>query len=158
MERAEVSRLVIAKAVELLEVDAALLQNGSGFASLGVDSLALLEYTLALEDVFDVEIPEEEVVVLVTVEELVDALVAKTAVGSAGLEIRGDRGPRGHLGESRPQDSKGVGADPVDPKVRADGAVDEHRLPQDSQVMRHQRLSHPGRGDQVTGAGLLDRE
>ena len=57
------------------------------FDALGVDSLALVEYALALEDVFDVEIPEEEVTELATVGALVDALVEKTAVrASAGLD------------------------------------------------------------------------
>jgi acyl carrier protein len=75
---------VVAKAVELLEVDASLLGDDDPFDALGVDSLALVEYALALEDVFDVEIPEEEVAELVTVGDLVDALVAKT---SAGLDV-----------------------------------------------------------------------
>lgn len=86
-------RLVVAKAVELLEVDPALLADAGPFEALGVDSLALVEYALALEDVFDVEIPEEEVAELHTVGDLVDALVVKTAVSasagpdaSAGLD------------------------------------------------------------------------
>lgn len=80
-------RTVVAKAVELLEVDESLLGDDDPFDALGVDSLALVEYALALEDVFDVEIPEEEVTELATVGALVDALVAKTAVrASAGLD------------------------------------------------------------------------
>lgn len=75
---------MVAKAVELLEVDPALLGDADLFDALGVDSLALVEYALALEDVFDVEIPEEEVAQLATVGELVDALVVKT---SAGLDV-----------------------------------------------------------------------
>lgn len=83
-DREQVRRRVVAKAVELLEVDPALLGDGTSFSALGVDSLALVEYALALEDVFDVEIPEEEVTELATVGELVDALVLKV---SAGLEL-----------------------------------------------------------------------
>lgn len=75
---------MVDKAVELLEVDPALLGDDMPFEGLGVDSLALVEYALALEDVFDVEIPEEEVSELATVGELVDALVLKV---SAGLEL-----------------------------------------------------------------------
>ena len=79
--------MVVAKAVELLEVDESLLGDDDTFDALGVDSLALVEYALALEDVFDVEIPEEEVTELATVGALVDALVEKTAVrASAGLD------------------------------------------------------------------------
>ena len=76
-------RAVVAKAVELLEVDASLLGDDDPFDALGVDSLALVEYALALEDVFDVELPEEEVAELATVGDLVEAVLAKV---SAGLE------------------------------------------------------------------------
>ena len=79
-------REVVRTAVELLEVDPAALTDATAFTELGVDSLALVEYALRLEDVFDVEIPEEEVVELATVGALVDAVVAKTAVRSAGLQ------------------------------------------------------------------------
>ena len=82
--RDDVRRLVVAKAVELLEVDPALLADDAPFSGLGVDSLALVEYALALEDVFDVEMPEEEVAELTTVGDLVDAVVLKV---SAGLEL-----------------------------------------------------------------------
>ena len=82
--RDEVRRQVVDKAVELLEVDPLLLADDAPFTGLGVDSLALVEYALALEDVFDVEMPEEEVAVLRTVGDLVDAVVAKV---SAGLEL-----------------------------------------------------------------------
>lgn len=71
-------------AVAMLEVDGALLTDQTEFAGLGVDSLALVEFALSLEDVFDVEIPEEEVAVLTTVGDLVDALVLKT---SARLDV-----------------------------------------------------------------------
>lgn len=77
-------RLVVDKAVELLEVDPALLGDDAPFDALGVDSLALVEYALSLEDVFDVELPEEEVADLTTVGALVDAVVGKL---SAGLEL-----------------------------------------------------------------------
>jgi len=86
VDRDQVRRGVVATAVELLEVDSDRLDDACRFSDLGVDSLALVEYARALEDVFDVEVPEEEVAELTTVGRLVDALVAKTAVRSAGLE------------------------------------------------------------------------
>lgn len=79
-------RGVVTTAVEMLEVDGDRLDDACSFSDLGVDSLALVEYALALEDVFDVEVPEEEVAELTTVGRLVDALVEKTAVRSAGLQ------------------------------------------------------------------------
>lgn len=87
MQRDEVRQRVVDAAVELLEVDADHVADGTAFADLGLDSLVLVEYALRLEDAFDVEIPEEEVAELKTVGDLVDALVAKTAVRSAGLEV-----------------------------------------------------------------------
>ncbi len=72
--------------MELLDLDAATMTDPTAFADIGVDSLALLEFALRLEDVFDVELPEEEVVELATIGALVDALVAKTSVRSAGLQ------------------------------------------------------------------------
>lgn len=85
-------REVVRTAVELLEVDPAVLTDTTAFGELGVDSLALVEYALRLEDVFDVELPEEEVAELSTVGALVEAVVAKTAVRSA------DRSPHGSAG------------------------------------------------------------
>jgi len=84
VDREQIRLTVVDKAVELLEVDRALLSDDAPFTGLGVDSLALVEYALALEDVFDVEIPEEEVTELATVGELVDAVVLKV---SAGLHL-----------------------------------------------------------------------
>lgn len=74
---------MVERAVALLEVDPARLDDDAPFAGLGVDSLALVEYALALEDVFDVELPEEVVAALVTVGDLVDAVLLQR---SAGLE------------------------------------------------------------------------
>ena len=90
MDREQVRALVVAKAVELLEVDPRLLGDADPFDALGVDSLALVEYALALEEVFDVEIPEEEVAELLTVGALVDALVAK--VDARGTDVRASAG------------------------------------------------------------------
>ena len=84
MPREQVRRLVIDAAVARLEVDRTVLHDDADFAALGVDSLALVEFALSLEDVFDVEMPEEEVVDLTSVGRLVDALVLKTAVRAAG--------------------------------------------------------------------------
>ena len=81
--REAVRRRVVEQAVALLEVDPALLADDAPFSGLGLDSLALVEYAQALEDVFDVELPEEEVAELATVGDLVEAVLAKV---SAGLE------------------------------------------------------------------------
>lgn len=64
------------KAVELLGVAADTVQETTSFADdLGLDSLSLVEYTLELEDAFDVELPEEEVTAVPTFGGLVDLVM-----------------------------------------------------------------------------------
>lgn len=50
--------------------------------NVGLDSLDVTELTLALEDHFGVEIPDEELEGLVTVKDAVDLVAAKVAVGA----------------------------------------------------------------------------
>ena len=68
------------RAVELLDLDPAAVTQEVTFDSLGVDSLSLVEYTLRLEDAFDVELPEEEVLAESTFAGLVDVVLAKLDV------------------------------------------------------------------------------
>ena len=59
MERAEVLQVLRERAVELLEVEAEAVQEDKSFVDdLQVDSLSLVEFTMELEDVFGVELPE----------------------------------------------------------------------------------------------------
>lgn len=79
MERAAVFEVLRAKAVELLELEPAQIQEDVSFkADLHVDSLALAEYTMALEDDLGIELPEDEVVGLTTIGQFLDLIVAKT--------------------------------------------------------------------------------
>ena len=50
--------------------------------NVGLDSLDVTELTLALEEHFSVEIPDEELEGLVTVKDAVDLVAAKAAVGA----------------------------------------------------------------------------
>jgi acyl carrier protein len=80
MERAEVLQVLKDKAVEMLEVDADQVQEDKSFvADLEVDSLSLVEFTMELEDVFGIELPEEELTDVKTIGAFVDVIVAKTA-------------------------------------------------------------------------------
>ena len=80
MERAEVLQVLRDKAVEMLEVEADQVQEDRSFVDdLEVDSLSLVEYTMELEDVFGIELPEEELVDVKTIGAFVDVIVAKTA-------------------------------------------------------------------------------
>ena len=66
------------KAVEMLEVEADQVQEDKSFVDdLKVDSLSLVEYTMDLEDVFDIELPEEELADVKTIGAFVDVILAK---------------------------------------------------------------------------------
>lgn len=79
MERAAVLEVLRDKAVELLELEPDQIQEDVSFTSdLHVDSLALVEYTMALEDDLDILLPEDEVADLTTIGQFLDLIVAKT--------------------------------------------------------------------------------
>ncbi|MCY7366122.1 MAG: phosphopantetheine-binding protein, partial [Frankiaceae bacterium] len=80
MDRAEVLQRVVATAAVLLELPVEVLDEAADFEELGVDSLARVELALALEDRYDVELPEEVVAVLATIGDLVDAVLDQLAV------------------------------------------------------------------------------
>ncbi|MBW3638582.1 MAG: acyl carrier protein [Actinobacteria bacterium] len=76
MGRNEVLAVVRDKAVELLDVAPEAVAETTSFADdLGLDSLSLVEWTLVLEDTFDVELPEEEVTAVATIGGLVDLVL-----------------------------------------------------------------------------------
>jgi acyl carrier protein len=79
MERAAVLDLLRTKAVELLDLEPDQIQEDVSFKTdLNVDSLALVEYTMALEDDLGISLPEEEVADLTSVGSFVDLIVTKT--------------------------------------------------------------------------------
>ncbi len=76
MRREQVLAVVRDKAVELLDVGPEAVEETTSFADdLGLDSLSLVEWTLVLEDTFDVELPEEEVTAVATIGGLVDLVL-----------------------------------------------------------------------------------
>ena len=87
MERAEVMQVMRDKAEQMLEVDPADVQEEKSFVDdLKVDSLSLVEYTMDLEDVLGVELPEEELADLPTIGAFLDLIMSKldTAPGAGG--------------------------------------------------------------------------
>jgi acyl carrier protein len=80
VERARVWDVVHRRAVELLDLDPAAVTQEVTFDRLGVDSLSLVEYTLKLENAFDIELPEEEVLAQSTFGGLVDVVLRKLDV------------------------------------------------------------------------------
>jgi len=78
MDREQVLALVRERAVVLLGVAPDRLAQDARFADdVGLDSLSLVEWALDLEEVFDVELPEENVIAVVTVGALVDLVLAQ---------------------------------------------------------------------------------
>lgn len=70
--------VVRATAVDLLDLEPGQLTEGATFAELSVDSLALVEYCMALEDALSVSLPEDEVAQTATVGQFVDLVASKT--------------------------------------------------------------------------------
>ena len=82
MDRSEVFAAVQQSAVELLKVTADEVTEQADFAEdLKADSLDLTELVMALEDQFDIEVPEEDLADVKTVGDAVDLVLAK--VGAA---------------------------------------------------------------------------
>ncbi|MGB8652143.1 MAG: acyl carrier protein [Mycobacteriales bacterium] len=76
MERAEVLAVLRDKGAEVLGVQD--LGEGDSFLDRGVDSLAVVEYVMDLEDAFGVELSEDEVQATPTVGALADLVLAKS--------------------------------------------------------------------------------
>jgi len=79
MERSAVSEVVRSTAVDLLDLEPAQLSDDATFADLAVDSLALVEYCMALEDALGVSLPEDEVAQTATVGQFTDLVASKAA-------------------------------------------------------------------------------
>lgn len=78
MERAEIESKFTELLVSELGLDADKINPGARFEEdLEVDSLGVVELLMALEDEFDVTIPDEEAENLTTVGEAIDLVVAK---------------------------------------------------------------------------------
>ncbi len=72
----EVSKIL----VEHLGVDSDKIKDDSDFVSdLGADSLDAVEIIMAIEEHFDIEIPDEEAETMTTVQKTVDVIIAKLA-------------------------------------------------------------------------------
>ncbi len=81
MQRNDVLALVQEVVVDVLGVEPGAVVESAGFKDdLSADSLDLVELVMALEERFDVTIPEEELEGITTVGQAVDAVEAKLAV------------------------------------------------------------------------------
>jgi acyl carrier protein len=80
VERADVMTVLRRTAVAYLDLEPEQVQEGLSFRTdLDVDSLALVEYTMAVEDELDIRMPDSEVLELTTISQFVDLILSKTA-------------------------------------------------------------------------------
>ncbi len=83
MERSEVLASLKEAAVDVLGVSAdAVVEEASFKDDLDADSLDLVELVMALEERFDITIPEDELGEIATVGQAVDVVVGKLTVGT----------------------------------------------------------------------------
>ena len=76
MERADVIQVLVAKAVEILDAE---LTESDRFVGTGVDSLAVVEFVMDVEDALAVELTEAEVLAVPDLGGLADVILAKRA-------------------------------------------------------------------------------
>ncbi len=78
MERKEVFEKVVELAADKLSADASSIKEETNFIEdLNADSLDVVDFVMALEGEFDMEIPEDEVEKIKTVKDAVDYIIAK---------------------------------------------------------------------------------
>jgi acyl carrier protein len=77
VERAEVLQVLVEKAAELLEAPD--LTETDSFSGRGVDSLAVVEWVMDVEDALGVELTEAEVLAVPDLGALADVILAKRA-------------------------------------------------------------------------------
>jgi len=83
MEREEVLSAIQGVAVEVLSVEPSQVTEEARFKEdLEADSLDLVELVMALEEGFDISVPEEDLEGVTTVGQAVDLVVAKVAANT----------------------------------------------------------------------------
>jgi acyl carrier protein len=80
MDRSEAFEQLQSCAVEVLHVEASAVTEDARFKEdLDADSLALIEFVMALEEKFDISVPEEELDGVTKVGQALDLVMAKLA-------------------------------------------------------------------------------
>jgi acyl carrier protein len=83
MDRSEILTAVTESAVELLKVEPSQVTEAATFGDdLGADSLDLTELVMALEDRFEIEVPEDDLESVRTIGDAVDLVLAKVTAGA----------------------------------------------------------------------------
>jgi acyl carrier protein len=83
MDRSEAFVELQSAAVEVLHVDASAVTEDARFKEdLDADSLALIEFVMALEEKFDISVPEEELEGVTKVGQALDLVMSKLAASA----------------------------------------------------------------------------
>lgn len=83
MDRSDALVQLQSAAVEVLHVEASAVTEQARFKEdLDADSLALIEFVMALEEKFDISVPEEELDGVTTVGQALDLVMAKLAASA----------------------------------------------------------------------------
>ena len=78
-KRSEIEEKVRQVVCEQLDVDVATIKNDQSFIEdLGADSLDVVELVMAMEEQFNLEIPDEQAETIVTVQHAVDYIMSGT--------------------------------------------------------------------------------
>lgn len=83
MNRSVLLGLLERAATEILERDVSNLQEGTAISALGIDSLGLLELVGAMERQLGIHLPDDQLVALITVRDLIDLVALRQASASA---------------------------------------------------------------------------
>jgi acyl carrier protein len=81
---------VVALIASKFNVDEKRVTPNAKLAQLGADSLALVELLLLLEDEFEIDIPDEEALEIVTVQDVIDYVAWATSASERTTSSRAD--------------------------------------------------------------------
>lgn len=79
MQTEQIAEKLAARVAEHLCLPPAEVQAGMSFESLGADSLDMYELAMALEEDFNIDLADDEIDAIVTVDDAVKLIAAKTA-------------------------------------------------------------------------------
>lgn len=77
LSRQETTDKVRAIVADVLKIDALNINPDASFKTLGADSLDMMEILMKIEDAFDITIPEQATISIDTINQAVDALIAR---------------------------------------------------------------------------------
>ncbi len=81
VDQKEIFKIISPVIADLLGIDVSNMSIESSFDSLGADSLDMLEITMKVEEIYSIEIPDEQAATIKTVKQLIEIIQAAQRVG-----------------------------------------------------------------------------